>query len=156
MKAINFAGAALVLATFGLASCGDETAPAETVDPRTMEGITITEARMVLPAVSGNPAAVYFTATNDSDKEAGIRTVDVGGAKSAMLHNTTDGEMVDVMVAQVPAGGELKFEPGAYHVMAMDLDPTLAAGGTTDVTLHYSNGKKSTFPAEIRAAGDER
>ncbi len=156
MKSTIFTGAALAIATASLAACSDEPAPAAAVDTRAMEGITITEPRLVLPAVAGNPAAVYFTVKNDSEADAGIRSVDVAGAKSAALHNTVDGEMVDALVAQVPKGGELKFEPGSYHVMAMDLDPSLAAGGTTDVTVHFTTGKKSTFPAEIKAAGDAR
>jgi len=156
MKSARLAAAALVLATIGLAACADDPAPAEQADARAMEGLSITEARLILPAVAGNPAAVYFTIRNDSDADAGIRSASVTGAKSAMLHTTSEGSMVDVMVAPVPKGGELKFEPGSFHVMAMDLDPSLAAGGTTEVTLHFQNGKKANFPADIRAAGDDR
>ncbi len=38
--------------------------------------------------------------------------------------------------------------------MAMDLADTLAAGGTTEVTLTFANGDKVSFDAEIVAAGD--
>ena len=40
--------------------------------------------------------------------------------------------------------------------MAMELDETLAAGGTTEVTLNFVGGKEISFPAEVLAAGDER
>jgi hypothetical protein len=38
----------------------------------------------------------------------------------------------------------------------MDLDETLAKGGTAEVTLDFENGDKAVFPAEILAAGDAR
>jgi hypothetical protein len=38
----------------------------------------------------------------------------------------------------------------------VDLDPKLAKGGTTDVTLSFGNGEKKVVPAEILAAGDAR
>ena len=41
------------------------------------------------------------------------------------------------------------------HVMAMELDDTLAAGGETEVTLTFVGGDKVSFPVEIRAAGDD-
>ncbi|MGX7895253.1 copper chaperone PCu(A)C [Tsuneonella sp. HG222] len=156
MKSLKLAGIVLAFATLGLAACGEEPAPVEKADARAMEGVSISDARLVLPAVAGNPAAVYFTAKNDSDADTAIRSVSVAGAKSAALHTTADGEMVDMMLAQLPKGEELKFEPGGHHVMAMELDPTLAAGGTAEVTLHFSNGKKANFPAQIRAAGEDR
>ena len=40
--------------------------------------------------------------------------------------------------------------------MVFDLDPSLEAGGTTEMTLTVVGGKKKSFPVEIRAAGDER
>ena len=64
--------------------------------------------------------------------------------------------MDEVMQIAVPTGGELVFEPGGLHVMANELDETLAAGGQTEVTITFVGGRTATFPAEIRAAGDER
>jgi hypothetical protein len=40
--------------------------------------------------------------------------------------------------------------------MAMDLAETVAAGGEAEVTLTFVGGDKFSFPAEVRAAGDER
>ncbi len=53
-------------------------------------------------------------------------------------------------------GDTVKFAPGGKHVMAMELDDTLAAGETTEVTLTFLGGDKLTFPATILAAGDAR
>ena len=39
---------------------------------------------------------------------------------------------------------------------AMDLADTVTAGSTAEVTLTFVGGDKLSFPAEVRAAGDER
>jgi copper(I)-binding protein len=82
-----------------------------------------------------------------------IRAVEVAGAGSAMMHSS---DMQELPQIAVPAGESAKFEPGEQHVMAMDLADTVAAGGTVEVTLTFVGGDKFSFPAEVRAAGDER
>ena len=113
-----------------------------------------------MPAVSGNPGAVYFTVKNDGDRDRFIRAAAVEGAQSAMLHQmgtwNRQPSMDEVFQVPVPAGGELNFEPGGLHVMANELADTLAAGGQTEVTITFIGGRTATFPVEVRAAGDER
>lgn len=173
MKSTVFAPLALVLGTLSLAGCESKEAPATSDTPtadapvaqpgeraEAPEGIAITEARLVLPAVKGNPGAVYFTLHNDSASDQTIEGAEVKGAASAMIHQSTMtngmSEMRHMAQAVVPAHGMLAFAPGGLHVMAMELDDTLAKGGTTDVTLDFANGDKAVFPAEILAAGDAR
>lgn len=160
MKSAIFASAALVLGSLGLAACGGEQAAEDEASDTSEEGISVTDGRLILPAVSGNPGVAYFTVHNDGERDRFIRAAAVAGAQSAVLHQmgTWNGEpsMDEVFQVPVPAGGELAFEPGGLHVMANDLDESLAAGGTTEVTLNFIGGKTMTFPVEIRAAGDER
>jgi copper(I)-binding protein len=151
--------AALGVACVGLAGCGEKPEQAET-GPEAPEGISITDARLMLPAVKGNPGAVYFDVKNDSAKSVMIRAVSVAGAGSAMLHQmgtwNNQPSMDEILQIAVPANGDLKFEPGGLHVMANDLADTVTAGGTAEVTLTFVGGDKISFPAEVRAAGDER
>lgn len=160
MKSVIFASTALALASLGLAACGDEPAADEGTSDTSEEGISITDGWLVLPAVKGNPGAVYFTVHNDGERDRFIRAAAVEGAKSAALHQTStfNGEpsMDELFQVPVPNGGELKFEPGGLHVMANDLDESLATGGNTNVTVTFVGGRTATFPVEIRAAGDER
>lgn len=153
--------AMLALAAFGPAACsGGEQEAAAPADPDAPAGISVTDGRMLLPPVSGNPAAVYFDIANTGDKDMMIRAADVQGAGMAMLHETStwnnQTDMQEVFQQPVPAGETVKFEPGGLHVMASDLDPSLVAGGTTEVTLTFVGGDKVSFPVEIHAAGDER
>jgi copper(I)-binding protein len=160
MKSAVFAPVALVLGSLVQAGCESKQAPAPSEIANAPEGISISDARLVLPAVKGNPGAVYFTVHNDSASAQTIGGAEVKGARSAMIHQSTMANGMSEMHAMgpiaVPANGTLAFEPGGLHVMAMDLDGTLANGGTTDVTLAFESGDKAVFPAEILAAGDAR
>jgi len=114
----------------------------------------------MLPAVSGNPGAIYFDVENTGDRNYAIRRADVEGAGNAELHGSleVDGQMMMDSVGQVlvESGGSQSFQPGGFHVMVFDLDPSVQAGTSTDMTLTVVGGKKKTFPVEVRAAGDER
>ena len=154
---------ALAAATTGLAACGqqaEETTQAPEAAPEGLPGITITNGRLVLPAVTGNPAALYFDISNapDSAIPVLVRGVSVDGAGSAMFHETTEADgvmsMGPVDQLEISPGSTISLAPGGYHVMAMELAETLAAGDTTEVTLTFEGGDKTSFPAEVRAAGD--
>ena len=145
---------ALGLTTAGLAACGQGgEAPAEAA----RSGIEVTEGRMVLNAVSGNPAAVYFNLANNTGQPITIRGVSVANAESAMLHSYQewDGKMImgEMAPLAVPAGGTTTFAPGGQHVMVMGVSPQLQAGGTTEVTLKLLGGSTHSFPINILPAG---
>lgn len=160
MKSAFLAAAALALAGIGLASCGDSAPEPTDASPEAPAGISAADGRLVLPAVKGNPGAVYFDVTNNGEKDTAIVGAFVDGAKSAMLHMTIkDGDkasMKSMDQVDVAKGATVKFAPGGNHVMAMELDAALEAGDTTEVTLTFSDGDKVSFPASVLAAGDAR
>ncbi|MBN8937819.1 MAG: copper chaperone PCu(A)C, partial [Rhizobiales bacterium] len=88
MKGTVLAAVALGVSAIALSSCGQKAPEKTDVSPNALPGISITDGKLVLPAVKGNPAAVYFNITYSGDDVAMIRAVDVKGAKSAMLHDT--------------------------------------------------------------------
>jgi copper(I)-binding protein len=122
--------------------------------------MTITNARMVLAPVPGNPAAVYFDLDYEGDRNVALSRASVEGAKSATLHDYGEynfqTQMMDMLPLPLKKGTKVSFEPGGKHIMAMDVSPDLKPGGTTDVTIVVSGGQSQTFPAQIKAAGDER
>ena len=155
MKRSVWSAVAVAVAALGPVACGEAPQQAET-GPAAPEGITVTNARLMLPAVAGNPAAVYFDVANSGSDGRMIRAASVAGAGSAMMHITGEGGMQETLQEMVPAGGTLKFEPGGAHVMAMNLADTVTAGSKAEVTLTFVGGAMVSFPAEVRAAGDER
>lgn len=160
MRMRFIAGAALSIAALGLAACGEQPAQETETAPEAAPGVTVANGRLILPAVKGNPGAVYFDVTNNSDADTAIASAHVEGAAMAELHATTmkDGVMSMKEMSTVPVtkGATVSFAPGGNHVMAMELGDTVTAGGSTEVTLTFEGGDKLSFPAEIRAAGDDR
>lgn len=158
MKHRILAAAVISALTLSLAACGNQAEIPAQENPDAPEGITISDGRMTLPAVSGNPGAIYFTVTNSGERDKTIRAVSVAGAQSAMLHQTSiwnnQVDMQEVFQVNVTTAEPLVFEPGGLHVMAMDLDESLVVGGETEVTLSFAGGDKASFPVEIRAAGE--
>lgn len=157
MKYSTIGPVLLALSTLALGGCGNDTAPSEAA-PDGMPGVSATNGRLVLPAVAGNPGALYFDIENQGDEFVAMRTVDVTGAKQTMMHETMTDNGRTTMASMAPLtldkGVLIKFEPGGKHVMVMDLDPLLKAGDTTEVTATFAGGDKLSFPAKIEAAGD--
>lgn len=123
-------------------------------------GLTVTNARVVLAAVAGNPAAVYFDLSYSGAPGVSLKSVAVEGAGMTMIHDYAEsgGKMQMVMTDAVPlsAGAPVSFAPGSLHVMAMEPTEALKAGGTAKVTLTLSDGTQVTLDAPVHAAGDER
>ena len=159
MKKNNWA-AILLASTFVLAGCGDGADPVAEAETDGVPGMSVTNGRLVLPPVAGNPAAVYFDLTYEGERGLSIRRADVAAAQAAMLHDYGEYDykvqMMEALPIGIKKGDKLSFEPGGKHVMAFDLSPDLKAGDTTEVTLTVVGGDKYSFPAEVRAAGEER
>ena len=157
MKPI-YAAIALGLAGTVLGACSQDAAETENAETAAAP-IAATNARLFLPAVAGNPVAVYFDLENTSDRAISVRRADVEGAASAELHDYMeydDTEMGSIGVVTLQPGETVSFEPGEKHVMAFELDPSLEAGGKTKVTLTMAGGKTMDFEADILPADAER
>jgi copper(I)-binding protein len=159
MKGI-VAAVALVGATVGLAGCGETPEKPVAEQAAGIPGMKISNARMVLAPVPGNPAAIYFDLAYDGDDNLALNRAEVKGAKSAVFHDYGEydfkRQMMEMLPVPLKKGDKVEFEPGGKHLMAMDVSPDLKPGGTTEATIIVAGGAKQTFPVEIRAAGDER
>ena len=73
-----------------------------------------------------------------------------------MLHRSVNDngqermEMVDSV--PVPAHGEVKFEPGGYHLMCMSPTAEAARGRSVPVTLRFKDGGSLTASFPVRGA----
>lgn len=154
-----YAAAVFALSTLTLAACSgsEEAAPAAEENPT---GLEISNARLILPAVAGNPAAVYFDLKNGGTRAVAVRKADIADAGRTEMHDVMeyDGKMTmnEMGPTTVPQGETMKFEPGAKHVMAFDLSPELKAGAKTELTLTVAGGDKASFEVPVEAADAER
>jgi len=159
---IKLALAAPLVLSLGLAACGSsepDPKPADAVEvPVAADapaGVALTGAEVRLPAASGRPGVAYFTISSEEPRS--IVGVSVMGAARTEMHETrmTDGAMTMSQAEQVALhpGEELAFQPGGYHVMLFDMDASLVAGGTTDLTITFDNGDKASIPAIVAGPG---
>lgn len=141
----------------GLAGCNQNPAPAPQASemaapaPEAKPGLALSDGRLMLPVVSGRPAAAYFTLTNSTEKPVALAGVYIEGASRAEMHETKGGSMSPVKTLDVPAGGRIAFEQGALHVMVFDLDPQLSAGDRAEMTLTFADGDKLSAPLTVQA-----
>ncbi|ODT01265.1 MAG: hypothetical protein ABS49_02030 [Erythrobacter sp. SCN 62-14] len=155
-------GAGLAGTLLALGACSGETAEAPAVQSAagTVDGLTITNARLVLNAVKANPAVVYFDLSYNGDKGLSIRKVEVEGAGMSMMHDYMEYDykvqMVEAMPVALTKGTEVEFKPGGLHIMVMEPSPEWEPGGKVKVTLTMSGGATHNFEAEIMAPGAER
>lgn len=146
MRHLAFTLASAVLL---LAGCSQQ-AP---TDPDAKPGLSVSEARLVLPAVKGNPGAAYFELENSGEKPAELAAVHVTGAGSAEMHETASGSMNRLDKVTVAAGSSVSFAPGGRHVMVFDLPESVTAGSVTEMTLSFADGDKLSAPLKVEPAG---
>ena len=140
-------------ATVMLGGCkaADQPAAAASSTAAGIPGVTLAGARLVLPAVPGNPGAAYFALDNESKSTVAIVSVAIAGAGKTEIH-TADMNMVDR--AEAEPRTTLTFAPGKLHVMVYDVNADLKAGTQTELTVTFSDGDKVSVPAQIQGAGE--
>ncbi|MFO6447308.1 copper chaperone PCu(A)C [Erythrobacter sp. NE805] len=143
-----------------LAACSEGGGTSTAAEGEPSAGLTVSNARVVLAPVAGNPAAVYFDLSYTGAPGVSLTGVEVAGAGMTMMHDYAEeaGKMMMVMTDEVPLseGTPVSFAPGGLHVMVMQPSEALAPGSTAKITLTLSNGTTATVEAPVRAAGDER
>jgi hypothetical protein len=112
--------------------------------------------RMVLPS---QPAAGYFTLSNDSAKARLLVSASSPACGMLMLHESINENgaerMVMVKSVKVPAHGKIKFAPGGYHLMCMSPSKDVTPGHVIRITLHFNDGRGVTAKFPVRGAKGE-
>ena len=142
-----------LLATITLGACkaADQPAAATSSAPEGKPGVTVSGARLVLPAVPGNPGAAYFALDNQSEATVAIADVAIAGAGTTEMH-TPDMKTVDR--AEAEPRTTLTVAPGTLHAMVFDVSAELHAGTKTERTVTFSDGDKVSVPAQVQGAGE--
>jgi copper(I)-binding protein len=105
---------------------------------------------------SSVPSGGYFTLHNGSARDVILTGAQSSACGMLMLHKSEDtggmSSMADVPEINVPAGGTLKFTPGAYHLMCMDAKPAIKPGAKVPVTLTFKDAPSMTVEFAVRNA----
>ncbi len=146
---------ALILAVVALAACQQnktpEAAATTQAAPDAKPGITASRGVLVLPAVKGNPGAVYFDVTNGGTAAATLSAVSIQGAEKAEMHETKGGSMAPLKDVALQPGETVRFERGGKHVMVFGIGHAVTAGGTTEMTLTFAGGDKVSVPLKVQS-----
>lgn len=108
------------------------------------------------PGMSKNGGA-YFTAKNtgkDADRIVGV-SANVSAKAELHTHLNDNGimRMRQVDGLDVPAGGEVTFRPGGYHIMFIGLHKPLKEGDRFPVTLIFEKAGQQTVEIDVMGVG---
>ncbi len=165
----QYAVIAAACATIALGGCKQEpakpedpalsAAPAASAEAVTQNGVSLSNARIQLPAVAGRPGVAYFDLSREEGEgeqpDFTITGVDVSGVGRTEMHETTtkDGvsSMKQVEKIALMAGDEVSFMPGGLHVMLFD--SSIAANAeAAQLSVTVQTGEGEAIALEIPAA----
>lgn len=148
---------AILLALPGVTGCQQKSEQSAAQKPElaaeAKPGLEVSGARLVLPAVKGNPGVVYFSIANTSGSAVSLAAIAIGGAGKTEMHQTIGSQMTPVERVDIGAATHVTFEPAGLHVMVFDLSNGLKAGSSTEMTLTFSDGDKLSSQIKIVGAG---
>lgn len=147
----------------GVTACASETPAAPAPEASTSNtdaavghqehGAVVTVTDPWIKATDAHMTGVFGTIKNNSDAPLTIESVDFDGAGKVELHETIIGQDGSSVMQPaeggftIPAGGEFKLEPGANHIMLMDLTKPIEVGASYDLTIHFNDGSTTTMTA---------
>ena len=104
----------------------------------------------------GQVSAAYMEIKNKGDADK-IVSANCDCAKATELHDVkmVDGtmKMVQIPAMDIPANGELKLKPGAYHIMLIGLNRPLVAGETLPIKVKFEKAGEVTVEAKVKDKG---
>ena len=119
-------------------------------------GVSVTDAWARPTPAATTTAAVYFdVAADDADLLVGA-SVPTDVAASTALHMSMvdaasgDAAMHEMGPLDVPPGEPVTFEPGASHVMLIDLVEPLVAGDQFELTLEFESAGEQVVTVDVR------
>ena len=122
--------------------------------------LAVNDAYIRLSPVEANPAALYMTISGGPDPVA-LQAVQIANAQRTELHESAKDpatgamRMIPQRQFDVPAGGEVKLQPGGKHVMVYGLNTVARKVGATRVVFVFSTGDRIQLDVPLRMAGGE-
>lgn len=134
----------LGVAAMALASCSQ---PKE---------LSVDGAWVRLGAVTGRPAAAYFT-VHGGPVPATLISVTTDVAIKAEMHETMDkggmSTMAPIAKVEIPANTDVSFAPSGRHVMLFSMNSGIKPGDRVMLTFAFADGTRILNNANVVAAG---
>lgn len=98
------------------------------------------------PAAAGTTGAGFLTVANTGPAADTLVGVTSPAAARVEIHQSSlsggVSRMAKVAQVAIPAGGQVSFAPGGYHLMLVGLKAPLKAGAKFPATLTFASGRK--------------
>lgn len=118
------------------------------------QGIEIVDPYLPLLPPGVQTGAAYLRIRNVGERDMTLVAAFSPAAEAVELHTHIDDagvlRMRQVKEIVVPAGSEVAFKPGGYHVMLIGLPLPLLAGEKVTITLRFADGTATTVEAIVR------
>ncbi|MES3107709.1 copper chaperone PCu(A)C [Sphingomonas aurantiaca] len=109
-----------------------------------------------LGAVTGRPAAAYFT-VHGGPTPATLISVTTDVAIKAEMHETMDkggmSTMAPIAKVEIPANTDVSFAPSGRHVMLFSMNSGIKPGDRVMLTFAFADGTRILNNANVVAAG---
>ena len=109
-----------------------------------------------LGAVTGRPAAAYFT-VHGGPSPATLISVTTDVAIKSEMHETMDKAGMSTMAplarVEIPANTDVAFAPGGRHVMLFDMNSGIKPADRVTLTFAFADGTRIINNATVVAAG---
>jgi hypothetical protein len=106
------------------------------------------------PGTAGDNSVVYFTIDNSGGSADQLLGASGEAAESLELHRSQMDEdgvmsMEPQPMVDIPAGGEVVFKPGDYHIMLINLKQALKLDDSFQITLNFKNAGDVTVTVKV-------
>lgn len=149
--------AVTLAALVALAGCSsDNTASTPSSAPARSAADAVTVDDAWVKAADSGMSAAFGDIKNTGTEDVTVVSVTSPASGMLELHETVENESGAMVMRQkdggftIPAGGDLVLEPGANHIMLMDLTEPLEAGDEATFTLTFSDDSTFEFTAPTK------
>lgn len=109
------------------------------------------------PAQAGMNGVGFFTVVNAGKTPVTLKSVETAAAGKVEIHQSSTANGVMSMRRQdngvvIPAGGQVAFAPGGYHLMLLSLKAAQAQGQKVPITLVFGDGRKVQVDLAVQLA----
>ncbi|MDZ7828912.1 MAG: copper chaperone PCu(A)C [Halofilum sp. (in: g-proteobacteria)] len=111
-------------------------------------------------APGASVGAGYLDIRNEGEREDRLTGATSPVAGRVMIHRSVERDGTTTMEHQhrgvaIPAGGEVAFAPGGYHLMLMQLEERLEKGDRVPVTLEFERAGKIEVELDVKGMTEE-
>ena len=143
-----------LVCVLALAACGSS-APADSpADTVSAGALRISNIWMRTPIAEGTPDAIYMVIRNTGSEPDQLIGASSDAVASIELHQSASSggvmTMRPVQAIDLPAGGAVAIESGAYHLMLFGRKQPLKAGDTLALHLTFRQAGRVTVQAAVR------